>query len=308
MKKLFVILITLLLGFTSTKGQNALGWPLLPYNESGFTTEFIKQFVQAPTAGYVPKTALDSAAYFIRADWIRNVVWITNKRLAEAGMMQLDANGNTTNVPFTVDESNIIWILDHLVDSSVVLTNFTNSNKATKYSTTLNYYLDSNTFRGIVKVFRFRNISFILCKIACINVLDIPIQRMTDMPFQPGTTVVRAPNGDIYIYTYAQGGNATITNSGNSTNTNTATAGAPYAIEGNDWTRVPSYGGNIYPTRGVFQLGVNLQYGQRQQSRQPRQLQTNHASGPQGHDVTPGNSGGGGGHDANHASGPGGHP
>lgn len=246
---------------------------------------------QAQKAPILPRKLLDAeyslaeAETFTRSDgkipdwWRENAVQIIN-----AGLIAANADRR-------VDLSSFHWIFQHITYKFKDLGPFTNSMLDNGVPV---FFYDKDGWSGSVAVFEYQGCRLFLYKTQCMNLLKYPPTITLTPP--PDAPPARKPD---YTDTVRAGGvtvvnniynNNIIENSGNSTNTNTntATAGGTYVIEGNDWTRVPSYGGNIYPTRGVFQLGVNLQYGQRQQYRQPRQSQQPVRTGGYG---VPGSSG-----------------
>lgn len=180
MKKFITMLVVALLGLcnqssaanTQNDEQKSIGWPLLPYNENGYTIEFVREFVKAPAPGY----KLETQADFIRSDWVKELVKITNENLARTKTMQVDASGQFTDKLVVVDESNIDWILKNSYDSVVVgLKNYSNSRKPEKFSTNVTFFTDPASFTGQVRVFRYLNCSFIIYKCICINLMGDPI-------------------------------------------------------------------------------------------------------------------------------------
>ena len=139
--KNIIIFVLVLLGLECFSQQ---GNPICPYNENGYTPSQVKQF------------SLSSSE--ISKNFRTELLIIVNSAL------------KNSEENLILNEKHIDWIFQHVKDSSVSLSSFTNS---CKIGNTIKFYSDKN-FTGIVGVFSYGKCRLILYKTVCMNLLKVP--------------------------------------------------------------------------------------------------------------------------------------
>jgi len=140
MKKIYFLFLLLTLKSLTVDGQD----PIQPYNESGYTTFQIKNFAMSSSS--------------LAASWRANFIQIVNGGLSAAGET------------IRIDETNIVWALNQIQDSTVSLKDFTNSmNVGNK----VKFFLDQRSFLGVVGVFCYGRCRLIVYKTICMNLLIV---------------------------------------------------------------------------------------------------------------------------------------
>ncbi|MEK7588778.1 MAG: hypothetical protein AAB438_03085 [Patescibacteria group bacterium] len=128
------------------------GQPIQPYNENGYKKVDIKKF------------ALDSTLV-LSSNFRKELVKIVNEALVATGES------------LVVTEANISWIINNTVDSTVTLSDFTNSGRV---GNSIKFFQDQD-FTGMVKVFVYGNCRVILMKTICMNLLKVPAEKITQV-------------------------------------------------------------------------------------------------------------------------------
>lgn len=149
-KVMFVLMLTM--NWLISNGQ--LYPPIQPYQENDYSISQVKEFAMASTD--------------LSSSWRVELLAIVNKGLADAGENMV------------LSESNINWILDHVVYESRKLTNFENSrNIFNKVS----FYPDKN-YEGMVGVFKYGKCDLVIYKSRCMNLLKVSVQIIVQTPPQ----------------------------------------------------------------------------------------------------------------------------
>lgn len=152
MKKLVCILI-LTISWLISNGQ--LYPPIQPYQENDYSLDQVKSFAMASTE--------------LSSSWRKELLEIVNNGLAEAGENMV------------LGESNISWILDHVVYERRSLSYFTNSRRI---GNKVNFFLDKSSFDGMVGVFKYGKCNLIIYKTKCMNLLKISVVVVNQFPPQ----------------------------------------------------------------------------------------------------------------------------
>jgi len=143
MKKTVFFLVLFLLGLI----PNVFGQPIMPYRENDYSIDEVKKFS-------LSQTTLSTN---------RQMLKIVNEGLAVSGENMI------------LGESNIYWILDHVVYERRTLTNFYNSRRD---GGEIKFFFDKN-FDGMVGIFKYNKCSKVLFKTRCINLLKVPVEILS---------------------------------------------------------------------------------------------------------------------------------
>lgn len=139
--------------------QREKHYPVLPYNENGYTVHDLDTFMFNPGP--------------LHASYREKFLTLINKALYESGEYVNVNDGK----PLT--KYNIGWILSHMKTVTRKYQNFTNSYQSYD-QTAVEFYEDneSTPFVGPCHYFFFRSCGLVTDKVICINLLDVGFERI----------------------------------------------------------------------------------------------------------------------------------